>query len=84
MKSASGPRAKERRSSARSGSTRQRGKEKAARELRAAFDRTVVVLSLDRPGQDAAHEVALQGEEDQQRKHHRDEGGRGQDLPASA
>src|SRR5512139_1886400 len=39
------------------------------------------VLSLDRAGQHAAHEVALQGEEDDQRQEHRHKSTGGQQVP---
>ena len=39
-------------------------------------------LSLDRSGQDAAHEVALHREEHYQRQDHRDERGSRQQFPA--
>jgi hypothetical protein len=41
-------------------------------------------LPLHRPRQDAPHEVALQGEENDQRQRHGDEGRRGQQVPILA
>src|SRR5882672_6099064 len=40
------------------------------------------LLPLNRTGQNASNEIALEAEEDYQRNNHREEGGRGQQLPA--